>query len=106
MLIPITVSFFWAYSQVKNNASNVAFTCVVNFTLYGTIQALQYNSGLTCDRNIYYGTLYAYTPEVLPTAHRSTGYGIALGYNRVMGLVSTIIGSVSARFLALELRMN
>lgn len=27
------VSFFWAYSRVTNNASNVAFTCVVNFTL-------------------------------------------------------------------------
>lgn len=46
-------------------------------------------------RNIYYGTLYAYTPEVLPTAHRSTGNGIAVGFNRIMGLVSTIIGSVS-----------
>lgn len=29
-----SVSFFWAYSRVTNNASNVAFTCVVNFTLY------------------------------------------------------------------------
>ncbi|KAH7304309.1 membrane transporter [Stachybotrys elegans] len=72
----LTMSFFWAYSQVKSNEANVAFTCVVNFTL-----------------NIYYATLYAYTPEVLPTAHRSTGNGIAVGCNRVMGLVSTIVGS-------------
>lgn len=55
---------------------------------------------------MYYGTLYAYTPEVLPTAHRSTGYGIALGYNRVMGLVSTIIGSVSTLLLVLILNMS
>lgn len=27
-------------------------------------------------QNIYYGTLYAYTPEVLPSAHRGTGNGI------------------------------
>jgi hypothetical protein len=35
--------------------------------------------------------LDAYTPEVLPTAHRGTGNGIAIGLNRVMGIMSAII---------------
>lgn len=39
-------------------------------------------------QNIYYGTLYAYTPEVLPSAHRGTGNGISIGFNRIMGIVS------------------
>lgn len=39
-------------------------------------------------QNIYYGTLYAYTPEVLPSAHRGTGNGISIGLNRIMGIVS------------------
>jgi hypothetical protein len=56
----------------------VAFTCIVNFCL-----------------NIYYGTLYAYTPEVLPSAHRGTGNGIAIGCNRVMGILSAVIATVA-----------
>lgn len=43
--------------------------------------------------NIYYGTLYAYTPEVLPSAHRATGNGIAVACNRVMGLVSAFVAT-------------
>lgn len=43
---------------------------------------------LTKMQNIYYGTLYAYTPEVLPSAHRGTGNGISIGLNRIMGIVS------------------
>jgi hypothetical protein len=56
----------------------VAFTCIINFCL-----------------NIYYGTLYAYTPEVLPSAHRGTGNGIAIGWNRVMGILSAVIATVA-----------
>jgi hypothetical protein len=48
-----------------------------------------------CPQNIYYGTLYAYTPEVLPSAHRGTGNGIAIGLNRVMGILSAVIATVS-----------
>ncbi|KAM0282947.1 hypothetical protein ACHAQH_002758 [Verticillium albo-atrum] len=44
--------------------------------------------------NIYYGTLYAYTAEVLPSAHRTKGNGIAVGCNRIMGLLSAIIAQV------------
>lgn len=43
--------------------------------------------------NIYYGTLCAYTPEVLPSAHRATGNGIAVACNRVMGILSAIIAT-------------
>lgn len=74
----VTMAFFFAYTQVRTQTQNVAFTCVVNFCL-----------------NIYYGTLYAYTPEVLPSAHRGTGNGIAVGWNRVMGILSAVIATVA-----------
>lgn len=41
--------------------------------------------------NIYYGTLYAYTAEVFPSAHRTTGNGIAVFFNRTMGLISAVV---------------
>ncbi|KAH8807706.1 major facilitator superfamily domain-containing protein [Xylogone sp. PMI_703] len=71
-----TMAFFFAYSQVKNNAENLGFSCAVN-----------------CCLNIYYGTLYAYTPEVLPSAHRSTGNGVAIACNRIMGIVSVVVAT-------------
>lgn len=40
-------------------------------------------------------TLYAYTPEVLPSAHRGTGNGIAIGWNRIMGILSAVIATVA-----------
>ena len=55
---------------------NTGFTCAIYFTI-----------------NVYYGCLYAYTPEVLPSAHRATGYGIAIGFNRIMGLVSAFVAT-------------
>ncbi|KAE8824728.1 hypothetical protein PTNB85_09492 [Pyrenophora teres f. teres] len=74
----VTMAFFFAYTQVRTATQNVAFTCIINFCL-----------------NIYYGTLYAYTPEVLPSAHRGTGNGIAIGWNRVMGILSAVIATVA-----------
>lgn len=74
----VTMAFFFAYTQVRTATQNVAFTCIINFCL-----------------NIYYGTLYAYTPEVLPSAHRGTGNGIAIGWNRIMGIISAVIATVS-----------
>lgn len=41
--------------------------------------------------NLYYGTLYAYTAEVFPSAQRGTGNGIAVYLNRLMGLLSAVI---------------
>lgn len=36
-----------------------------------------------------------YTPEVLPSAHRATGNGIAVGCNRIMGIISAVVASTS-----------
>jgi len=71
-----TMAFFFAYTQVRTSAGNIGFTCAIGFCL-----------------NIYYGCLYAYTPEVLPSAHRGTGNGIAIACNRVMGIMSAIVGT-------------
>jgi hypothetical protein len=83
----VTMAFFFAYTEVKSNAQNLGFTCAISFCLVcrspPDIAPL-----LTCKQNIYYGTLYAYTPEVLPSAHRGTGNGISIGLNRIMGIVS------------------
>jgi MFS family permease len=43
----VTMIFFFCYTQVRTASQNVGFTCAISFCL-----------------NIYYGTLYAYTPEV------------------------------------------
>jgi fucose permease len=72
------VAFFFAYTQIKNQPSNVGINCAISFFL-----------------NIYYGTLYAYTPEVLPSAHRATGNGVAVACNRIMGILSAVIATVS-----------
>ncbi|GMF52693.1 unnamed protein product [[Candida] boidinii] len=41
--------------------------------------------------NIYYGTLYAYTPEVLASANRTTGASLALAMNRIAGMLVPVI---------------
>jgi len=74
----ITMAFFFGYTQITNENENIALSCIIGFTL-----------------NIYYGTLYAYTPEVLPSAHRATGNGIAVACNRVMGILSAVIATVA-----------
>jgi hypothetical protein len=43
----VTMVFFFCYTQVRTASQNVGFTCAISFCL-----------------NVYYGTLYAYTPEV------------------------------------------
>lgn len=45
---------------------------------------------------MYYGPLYAYTVEVMPSAHRGTGNGIAVSFNRLMGIVSSLVGTYSS----------
>jgi hypothetical protein len=74
----ITMAFFFAYTQVRSEAQNLGFNCAISFWL-----------------NVYYGTLYAYTPEVLPSAHRGTGTGVAVGMNRIMGILSAVIATVA-----------
>ena len=67
----LTMALLFVYTTVKTKDEDLALSCLVGFCL-----------------NIYYGTLYAYTPEVLPSAHRGTGNGISIGLNRIMGIVS------------------
>ncbi|OKL61711.1 hypothetical protein UA08_02337 [Talaromyces atroroseus] len=74
----VTMVFFFAYTQVRTESENIGFSCTVNFCL-----------------NIYYGTLYAYTPEVFPSAHRGTGNGVAIGLNRIMGIISAVVGEAA-----------
>lgn len=75
-LTVVTVAFFFAYTVVRTLEQNLAFTCVIYLTV-----------------NIYYGSLYGYTPEVLPSAHRGTGNGRAEGLNRIMGIISVIVAT-------------
>ncbi|KAK3934771.1 hypothetical protein QBC46DRAFT_70157 [Diplogelasinospora grovesii] len=74
----MTAAFFFAYTAVRTEAQQVGFSCAIGFCL-----------------NVYYGTLYAYTPEVLPSAHRATGNGVAVACNRIMGILSAVIATYS-----------
>ncbi|KAF4983799.1 hypothetical protein FZEAL_883 [Fusarium zealandicum] len=74
----LTMSFFFAYTSVSTAAQNLGFSCAI-----------------ACCVNIYYGVLYAYTAEVLPSAHRATGSAIAVACNRVMGIISSVIATTS-----------
>ncbi|KAK6369589.1 Filamentous Growth Regulator [Exophiala oligosperma] len=75
----ISMAFFFSYTAVRNNDENVAFNCVISFAT-----------------NIYYGTLYAYSPEVMPSAHRSTGNGTAVACNRIMGIMSAVVATYAS----------
>lgn len=72
----ITMAFFFAYSQVASQEANVAYSCVISFTL-----------------EIYYGVLYGYTAETLPSAHRATGNGIAVAFCRLAGAMSAVVAT-------------
>jgi len=72
----LTMTFLFAYTTVRTAAQNLGFSCIISVSL-----------------NIYYGTLFAYTPEVLPSAHRGTGNAITVACNRIMGIVAALIGT-------------
>lgn len=72
----VTMAFFFAYTSVRSNGQNLGF-----------------NIAISCCLNIYYSCLYAYSPEVLPSAHRTTGNGIAVAFNRLMGIMSAVIAT-------------
>jgi hypothetical protein len=73
------VAFFFGYTAVKTAPQNLGFSCAISVSI-----------------NIYYATLYAYTVEILPSAHRGTGNGIAVALNRLMGMVSALIGAFTS----------
>lgn len=70
------MAFLFAYTAVRSNTENVGLNCAVSFFI-----------------NVYYGTLYAYTPEVLPSSHRGTGNGTAIAFNRIMGAMSAVVAT-------------
>lgn len=72
----LTMAWFFAYTAVRTKVQDIVFGCFI-----------------ACCLNIYYGTLYAYTPEVLPSAHRGTGNGVSVALNRVMGIISAVIST-------------
>ncbi len=72
----LTMAFLFAYTTARTAAQNLAFNCIISVCL-----------------NIYYGTLYAYTPEVLPSEHRGTGNAINVASNRIMGIVAVLVGT-------------
>ncbi|CAN6667752.1 hypothetical protein TRVA0_039S01354 [Trichomonascus vanleenenianus] len=70
----LTMTFMFAYTAVKTPAANLGFNFATNTFL-----------------NMYYGTLYAYTPEVMPSNHRSTGNGLAVSCGRIMSAIAPVI---------------
>ncbi|KAK9476830.1 major facilitator superfamily domain-containing protein [Lipomyces japonicus] len=72
----LTMAFLFAYTQVKNGTQNFALACVISAV-----------------ENIFFGGLYGITPELLPTASRGTGYGLAVAINRVCNICAAFIGS-------------
>jgi hypothetical protein len=72
----ITTALQFGYTQIKTPAQNVGVSAAISAA-----------------SNIYYGTIYAYTPEILPSAHRATGYGLCVVVNRIGGIVGVLVGS-------------
>jgi hypothetical protein len=74
----LTMAFMFAYTGVKDQHQNLGLACAINVCL-----------------NIYYGTLFAYTPEVLPSAHRATGNGISVSVARGLGTIAPVVAYYS-----------
>ncbi|KAL2821173.1 major facilitator superfamily domain-containing protein [Aspergillus granulosus] len=72
----ITTALQFGYTQIKTPAQNLGVSAAISAA-----------------SNIYYGTIYAYTPEILPSAHRATGYGLCVVVNRIGGIVGVLVGS-------------
>ncbi|CAK7898107.1 hypothetical protein CAAN1_22S01794 [[Candida] anglica] len=73
-----TMAFLFGYTAVRTHAQNVALSSVSYITLY-----------------IYYGCLYAYSPEVMPSSARATGNAMAIALTRVASLITPVIAYFS-----------
>ncbi|KAI5970737.1 FGR2 [Candida margitis] len=73
-----SMAFLFGYTQVKNRAQNVALSSISFATIY-----------------IYYAVLYAYTPEVFPSAARGTGNALAIACTRVATVIVPLIAYYS-----------
>ncbi|KAL4805427.1 major facilitator superfamily domain-containing protein [Aspergillus unguis] len=71
----ICAKFAGLFTQVRTEAQNIGFSCMINFWL-----------------NASYAVIYAYTPASLPTKHRGIGCGMLMACGRLV--------SVSAPFIA------
>ncbi|GME99939.1 hypothetical protein B5S28_g2074 [[Candida] boidinii] len=74
----IAMAFLFGYTKVTNEIGNVFMSSLCYIFI-----------------NIYYGTLYAYTPEVLASANRATGASLALAMNRIAGMLVPVIAYYS-----------
>lgn len=70
----LTMAFLFGYTAIRTRPQNVALSSCVYVTLY-----------------IYYGVLYAYTPEVMPSAARATGNALCLFCTRITTAMVPII---------------
>lgn len=71
-----TSLFLFLFTQAKNSAAVLGFSCSVAFF-----------------QNLTLGLLYSYTPELFPAPIRGTGNGLSMLFNRSAGLGATIIGA-------------
>ncbi|CEJ91097.1 hypothetical protein VHEMI06834 [[Torrubiella] hemipterigena] len=69
-------AFAGAFTSVRTEDANLTFSSLLGFF-----------------QNAFYGILYSYTPEVMPTAHRSTGCGLTLEEGRIASLSSPFIAT-------------
>ncbi|OJJ61376.1 hypothetical protein ASPSYDRAFT_56700 [Aspergillus sydowii CBS 593.65] len=71
----ICAVFAGLFTQVRTEAQNIGFSCMINFWL-----------------NAVYAVVYAYTPACLATKHRGVGCGLLMACGRLV--------SISAPFIA------
>ena len=94
----ITMVLQFGYTQIKTPAQNVGVSAAITASSCVTLYPVEivcklFLLTLWAYRNIYYGTIYAYTPEILPSAHRATGYGFCVVVNRIGGIAGVLVGS-------------
>ncbi|CAK9442139.1 uncharacterized protein LODBEIA_P58820 [Lodderomyces beijingensis] len=73
-----SMAFLFGYTHVKTREQNVALSSISYLTIY-----------------IYYAVLYAYTPEVFPSAARATGNSLAIACTRLASVVVPLIAYYS-----------
>ncbi|KAL7663274.1 Major facilitator superfamily (MFS) profile domain-containing protein [[Candida] zeylanoides] len=73
-----TMALLFGYTAVRTHAANVGLSSAVYIAIY-----------------IYYGCLYAYSPEVMPSAARATGNAICIALTRIASCITPIIAFYS-----------
>nr|QFR37178.1 MFS transporter [Cyberlindnera americana] len=69
-----SMAILFGYTTVRTPAGDAGFGSATYFFI-----------------NIYYATLYAYTPEIFPTKARGTGVGVSLVVSRVFGAFAPVV---------------